>query len=87
MSAALALMLFAEAVSPCARARELKMPGGATIVRPVGTSDPAPFERLGPAPSLLRPQIIHETGSSDDPPEMEMKPAPEQCVADPVEIV
>ena len=87
MSAAIALIFLAEAATPCVPARTIALPGGATIVRPVGTSDPVPFEPLGPAPALSKPEIIQHTGASNGPADPDDNQAPEQCEVDPVEIV
>jgi hypothetical protein len=82
MSAALALILLAEAVSPCAPA----LGGGAKIVRESGPVDAAPFERLGPAVSVVtRPTDIQQTGAESKEPDAD-EPA-EQCAAVRIQIV
>ena len=82
MSAALALILLAEAVSPCAPA----LGGGAKIVRESGPVDAAPFERLGPAVSVVtRPTDIQQTGAESEEPNAD-EPA-EQCAAVRIQIV
>lgn len=92
MSAALALILLAEVASVCAPADAPLLAGGATLVRPVGTSDPVPFERLGPATRLPRSDAVHEAaaGAPADAPQPrpadEVESAEEQCEA-PVHIV
>ena len=52
MIAASALILLAEAAASCALPGSDRLGGGATIVRPVGTFERIPFERLGPAASV-----------------------------------
>ena len=82
MSAALALILLAEAVSPCAPA----LGGGAKIVRESGPVDAAPFERLGPATSVVtRPTEIQQTAAEQ--PEDSGDEAAQQCAAVRVQIV
>jgi len=82
MSAALALILLAEAVSPCAPA----LGGGAKIVRESGPVDAAPFEQLGPAVSVVtRPTDIQQTGAESNEPDAD-EPA-EQCAAVRIQIV
>ena len=82
MSAALALILLAEAVSPCAPA----LGGGAKIVRESGPVDAAPFERLGPAVSVVtRPTEVQQTGVESEEPDAD-EPA-EQCAAVRIQIV
>lgn len=85
MSAAIALILMAEAATACAPAREVQLPGGATIVRPVGTSDPVPFEPLGPAPGIARSDVIQQTEAPAGDPADE--PPPQQCEVVPLKIV
>ena len=53
MSAAIALILMAETSTTCAPVGASRLGGRATVVRPVGTLDPVPFERLGPAPGIV----------------------------------
>ena len=82
MSAALALIFLAEAVSPCAPA----LGGGAKIVRESGPVDAAPFEQLGPAVSVVtRPTDIQQTGAESEEPNAD-EPA-EQCAAVRIQIV
>jgi len=83
MSAAIALMLLAEAATSCALApaRELELPGGATIVRPVGTSDPVPFEPLGPAPAVSKPHSIQQADAPVDAGASVDDPSSDQCEA------
>ena len=62
MIAATALLLMAEAASACAPVTRLG--GGALLVRPVGTFEALPFERLGPVESILSPPTeIQQTGA------------------------
>ena len=82
MSAALALIFLAEAVSPCAPA----LGGGAKIVRESGPVDAAPFEQLGPAVSVVtQPTDIQQTGAESEEPDAD-EPA-EQCAAVRIQIV
>jgi hypothetical protein len=74
MTVVLALIL-AQAVSVCAPAAPVELPGGATIVRPVGTVEPIPFLPLGPATglpkseALKRASVPAQTGSPvEEPP-------------------
>jgi hypothetical protein len=53
MSAAIALILMAETSTTCAPVGASRLGGHATVVRPVGTLDSVPFERLGPAPGIV----------------------------------
>ena len=83
MSAALALILLADAAASCA-ADAPRLAGGATLVRPVGSSEPVPFERLGPAASLPRSDAVHHAAYEqvDEPqaePAEEDEPVAEQC--------
>jgi hypothetical protein len=87
MSAAIVLILLAEAATSCAPARGIELPGGATIVRPVGTSQPAPFEPLGPAPGLPKSDFIQQTSAAGDPDGPGDEPAPQQCEVAPVQMV
>lgn len=87
MSAAIALILLAEAATSCAPTHGGEMPGGATIVRPVGTTEPVPFELLGPAPGLSKPDVIQQTSAADDPGDPGDEPVPEQCEVAPIQIV
>lgn len=86
MSAAIALIFLAEAATSCASDRG-EMPGGATIVRPVGTSDPVPFEPLGPAPAMSKPDVIQQVSAADDAGDPGDGPAPAQCEVVSVQIV
>ena len=87
MSAAFALFILAQAASTCAPAGDVRLPGGATLVRPVGTDEPLPVERLGPATGIEKPDIIRQTGADADGEKPEAEPAPAQCDADPIEMV
>lgn len=64
MSAAFALILLAQAATPCPSAAPVPLPGGATIVRPVGKVEPLPFEQLGPATGLSKPEAVDHTGAA-----------------------
>lgn len=83
MSAALALILLAEAATACAPPQ---LPGGATVIRPVGKAEPVPFERLGPATSVPRSDDIHQTAADKDE-EPDAEASTEQCNARPVHFV
>ena len=87
MSAALALILLVEAATSCAAADIPQLAGGATLVRPVGKSEPVPFEKLGPATSFRKSDAIHQTAADKPVDELEAEPADEgepvdQCEAD-----
>ena len=72
MSAAIALILLAETSTTCAPVGASRLGGRATFVRPVGTLDPMPFERLGPAPGIVtRPSDMQRVAGThkDDAPE------------------
>jgi hypothetical protein len=87
MSAAIALMLLAEAATSCTPARGVALPGGATIIRPVGTSEPVPFEALGPAPRLSRPHTIQQAAAPAEPGDTADEPPSEQCEVLPLRIM
>jgi hypothetical protein len=53
MSAAIVLVLLAETATTCAPVGASRLGGHAVLVRPVGTFDAVPFERLGPAPRIV----------------------------------
>jgi hypothetical protein len=71
MSAAIALVLLAETTTTCAPGGASRLGGHAILVRPVGTFDPVPFERLGPAPAIvIKPsdmQWVAATPTDDEP--------------------
>jgi hypothetical protein len=88
MIAASALILLAEATS-CALPGSDRLGGDAMVVRPVGTFEPIPFQRLGPATSVQGDDgKIHQTGAT---PEANQEPdadrPAEQCEAVVIPIV
>jgi hypothetical protein len=87
MSIAFALILLAEAATSCAPAGEVRLPGGATLVRPVGTDAPLPVERLGPAQAIEKPDAIRQTGARANPKAPDQAPPAEACEADAIEMV
>ncbi|MFL6735612.1 MAG: hypothetical protein ACJ8F4_00960 [Sphingomonas sp.] len=86
MSAVIAFMILAKA-SSCAPERTVELPGGATIVRPVGTPDPAPFERLGPASGLPKPVELERTGAHAEAIDPRDEPPAQRCEVAPIQIV
>jgi hypothetical protein len=87
MSAAFALVMLVEAATACAPAGDVRLPGGATLVRPVGTDAPLPIEKLGPAEAIRRSDAIHQTGAPADGEKPEKAPAEEPCEVDLIEMV
>jgi hypothetical protein len=87
MSAALALILLAQAATACPPAGDVRLPGGATLVRPVGTDAPLPVEKLGPAEPIQKSGALRRTGAESDGEKPEKAPAAEPCDADPIENV
>ena len=82
MIAASTLLLLAEAVTPCTTAGTPRLGGGAVVVRPVGTFDAVPFERLGPTDSVVtRPAEIQQTAAGTGAEEPEAEQPTEQCEA------
>ena len=72
MSAAIALILLAEAATTCAPVGVSRLGGHAVLVRPVGTLDPVPFERLGPAPGIVtRPSDVQQVAAAPNDDEAE----------------
>ena len=71
MSAAIALILLADTATTCAPVGTSRLGGHAVLVRPVGTFDAVPFERLGPAPGIvIKPsdmQRVAATPTDDEP--------------------
>ena len=82
MIAASALILLAQAVAACAPGSP-SLDGGAVLVRPVGTFEPVPFERLGPTDSVVtRPTDVQQTAApAQAEPQPEADPAPDRCSA------
>jgi hypothetical protein len=87
MSAAFALFILAQAAAACPSAGEVRLPGGATLVRPVGTDAPLPVEKLGPAERIEKSDAIRQTGAQADRKKPEAAPPAAQCEADPIEMV
>jgi hypothetical protein len=87
MSAALALILLAEAAAACPPAGPVQLPGGATVVRPVGTDKPLPFEQLGPATGIEKSDAIRQTGADAEPASPDADSTAEQCSERPIQIV
>jgi hypothetical protein len=80
MSAVAALILLAEAASPCAPAARLA--GGAMLVREDGVIAPVPFEHLGPAISVrARPNEIQQVDVTSGVDEAQPDQAADQCEA------
>jgi hypothetical protein len=62
-----ALILLAEATASCALPGSDRLGGDAMLVRPVGTFEPIPFERLGPATNVHGDGgKIHQTEATPD---------------------
>ena len=74
MIAGFALILLAGAATPCPTAAPAQLAGGATLVRPVGRAEPLPFERLGPATAISRPDAIHRASAASDASDAEATP-------------
>jgi hypothetical protein len=87
MSAAFALFILAQAATACAPAGDVRLPGGATLVRPVGTDEPPAVEQLGPAERIEKSDAIRQTGAQADGKKPEAAPPAAQCEADPIEMV
>jgi len=82
---AAALILLADAASPCAIADNARLGGGAMLVRPVGTDEAAPLVPLGPTVSVVtRATDIQQVAAKK--PDVD-KVAPEQCPAVTIHIV
>jgi hypothetical protein len=83
MIAASVLILMAEATASCALPGSDRLGGDARIVRPVGTFEPVPFERLGPATDIRGDGgKIHQTQATPEANEGPDADRPaEQCEA------
>ena len=81
MSAAAALILMAEAASACAPSAATRLRAGATIVRPVATSDAPPFVRLEPAAPLTTGSKVHPVAANEGPTDRTGEAPAEQCKA------
>jgi hypothetical protein len=87
MIAASALILLAQAAASCALPGSDRLGGDATIVRPVGTFERIPFERLGPATDIRGDGgKIHQTQATPEA-EPDSDPPAEQCEAVAIPIV
>ena len=87
MSAALALILLIEAPAACAADVAPRLPGGATLVRPVGTLEPAPYQRLGPPIGLPKSNALRRAGAGHEAGKLSGKVPSAQCAAAPVRIL
>jgi hypothetical protein len=75
MIAASAMLVLAQAMTPCTIAGTPRLGGGAVLVRPVTDFAPVPFLQLGPAPSIrTKAEGIQQTGATSTSPE----PGPDQ---------
>ena len=82
MIAASALILLAQAAASCALPGGDWLAGDAMVVRPVGTFDPIPFERLGPATSVRDDGgKIHQTQAVPEANQPDAGRPAEQCEA------
>ena len=81
MSAALALILLAEAATSCAPADAPRLAGGATLVRPVGKAEPLPLERLGPTEGLAKSDAVHQVAAEKKADQPDAEPAVDTCEA------
>jgi len=87
MVAAAALILLAEAASACAPGGATRLRAGATIVRPVATSDPPPFVRLEPAAPLTTGSKVQPVAASKGRTDRAEQAPGEQCEAPPIHMV
>ena len=81
MIVASTLLLLAEAVTPCTTAGTPRLGGGAVIIRPVGNFEAVPFERMGPATSVVKSGGIQQTGAAGQAREPESESSEQQCEA------
>jgi hypothetical protein len=87
MIAASALILLAQAAASCALPGSDRLGGDAMVVRPVGTFERVPFERLGPATDVRGDGgKIHQTQATAGAEPDSGRPA-EQCEAVAIPIV
>jgi hypothetical protein len=88
MIAASALILLAEATASCALPGSERLGGDAMVVRPVGTFEPIPFERLGPATSVQSDDgKIHQTEATPEANQPDADRPAEQCEAVAIPII
>ena len=86
MSVAIALTLLAEAAAVCPPGAH-RLGGDAVLVRPVGTSGPVPFERLGPVESVVsRPTEIQQAEAEKEADEADGEPPRDACEEAPVSV-
>ena len=86
MIAVSAFILMAQAAPPCAAPEASRLGGGALLVRPIGTNEPAPFIWLGPSTHVVtRSMEIEQTGATTGTPEAD--PPSQQCEADEIPII
>lgn len=80
MSAAIALLLLAETATTCAPVGTSRLGGHAVLVRPVGTFDAVPFERLGPAPGIvIKPSDMQRVAATPTDGEPQGNPPARPC--------
>lgn len=88
MIAASALILLAQATASCALPGSDRLGGDAMVVRPVGTFERIPFERLGPATDIRGDGgKIHQTQATPEGQELDADRPAEQCEAVAIPIV
>ena len=81
MIAASAMLLMVEALTPCTTAGLPRLGGGAVLVRPVTSFEPAPFIFLGPTTSIRsKPERIQQTAAQADA-ESDDRASSPQCEA------
>ena len=82
MIAASAMLLLAQAVTPCTTAGMPRLGGGAVLVRPVTDPAPVPFLLLGPATSIrAKREGIQQTSATSPSPEPGPDQPAQQCEA------
>ena len=82
MIAVPAMLLVAEALTPCTTAGLPRLGGGAVLVRPVTSFAEVPFLLLGPATSIRgKREGIQQTGATSTPPELKTDRPGQQCEA------
>ena len=76
------LLLLAESVTPCTTAGTPRLGGGALMVRPVGSFEAAPLERLGPTYDVREKfEGIQQVGTAREEDEPESDAPEKQCEA------
>lgn len=82
MIAATAMLVLAQAVTPCTTAGTPRLGGGASLIRPVTGFEPVPFLLLGPATSIRSKRDgIQQTGATSTSPAPEPDRRNQQCKA------